>query len=541
MLHGTINEHGAHMGSTHYVGAANGPLLTTLQQLKMAGVWDAYKQDDRLAKFGEFYMNALSPAEARFSGKRKLVVFGDGYYEGSVEFGMLGTALADVNPELSARLMGAWQEEGRPHTGSQGGTTLLMINENLPAKRPNLGHANFPGYFSVLRYGWGTANESALWFLNGDFYRDHRHIDEGGVALFALNAPLSLDWASCYTPGVGGAYMHSVVVPESLIGTWDKETSFGAGGNYPANAKCESFAGFASSGYSRGSHDIGGLHWIRAVTLIHANEAYPIFMIEDRFTGAGADQPKIFALNLMAQGDVAIPGGKVSPPLRIYNDKDKKELASVGKIFPLNAGVNRLSFTGQQFGTAEKPAPAVDWDLYVVAKEPQQAQVGNWGFTWQTGDASADFQKANGRPFEERQHILRIRGTGAFKTLILPHRKGAGRELTVKEEGAAVSVAAGDETTLIGPDFYAYKSPAKTTLGLFGDAKASAHGMSAEGGPVEVIVEAGQATITAHGKEGLRTLEMPGDWKAVPPLTRAGAKWSLRYAGGEPLKLVLQK
>jgi hypothetical protein len=111
----------------------------------------------------------------------------------------------------------------------------------------------------------------------------------------------------------------------------------------------------------------------------------------------------------------------------------------------------------------------------------------------------------------------------------------------VKEEGAAVSIAAGDETTLIAPEFYAYKNAAKTALGLFGDAKASANGISAEGGPVEAIVEAGQASIAANGKEGVRTLELPGDWKAVHSLTRAGGKWTLRYAGGEPLKLVLQK
>lgn len=534
MLQGSINEHGAHMGSTHYVGAANGPLLTTLQQLKMAGVWDAYKAEPCLAKFGEFYMNALTPAEARFSGKRKLIVFGDGYYQGTTEFGMLGTAFADINPELSARLMGAWQEEGKPHSGSEGGTTLLMIDENLPAKSPNLGHANFPGYFSVLRYGWGTPKESAIWFLNGDWYRDHRHIDDGAVSIFALNTPLSLDWASCYEPGVGGAYMHSVVVPESIIGSWDKEHDFGAGGNYPANAKCEAFAAFANSGYSQGSHDIGGLHWTRAVTLLHANADYPVYSIEDRFSGAGADQPKISTLTLMADGDVSIPGGKVTPP-------PHKQLASVGQIFPLNPGINRLGFTGQQFGTAAKPTPAIDWDLFVVTKEPKQARVGQWGFTWQAGEAAGDFKAANGRDFSEHQHILRVRGTGAFKTLILPYRKGAKREVNVTENNGGIAIVAGDETTVVTPEYYTFKNPAKTALGVFGDTAASANGISAEGGPVEVVVEADQVTITAHGKQGVRTLTMPGDWKASAPLTRNGAKWTLSYPGGEPLKIVLQK
>jgi len=43
-VHETINEHGAHMGCTHYIGAANGLLLSILQQLKMSGLADPFKE-----------------------------------------------------------------------------------------------------------------------------------------------------------------------------------------------------------------------------------------------------------------------------------------------------------------------------------------------------------------------------------------------------------------------------------------------------------------------------------------------------------------
>ena len=59
MLRGTINEHGAHMGCAHYIGAANGPLLSTLQQLKQAKIMDAFKEEPRLARYADCGTSAI--------------------------------------------------------------------------------------------------------------------------------------------------------------------------------------------------------------------------------------------------------------------------------------------------------------------------------------------------------------------------------------------------------------------------------------------------------------------------------------------------
>ena len=124
---------------------------------------------------------------------------------------MLGTAFRDADPKLSARLMGAWQADGKPHSGFFG-TTLLMIDEALPVADPKLADANFPGYYSVLRHGWGTPNETALWFVNGDHYSDHRHYDQCSLVIYALGQPLSVNWGGLYTPETVGAYMKNSVV-----------------------------------------------------------------------------------------------------------------------------------------------------------------------------------------------------------------------------------------------------------------------------------------------------------------------------------------
>ena len=68
--------------------------------------------------------------------------------------------------------------------------------------------------------------------------------------------------------------------------------------------------------------------------------------------------------------------------------------------------MNRLRFTGQLWKL--HPTVGIDWDLYTIAGEDQQAHIGNWAHAWHPSPEQGQFRKANGRPFEERQHILRV-------------------------------------------------------------------------------------------------------------------------------------
>ena len=78
----------------------------------------------------------------------------------------------------------------------------------------------------------------------------------------------------------------------------------------------------------------------------------------------------------------------------------------MGQVFTLHAGVSRLGFTGQTWKT--HGTKGIDFSVYVVADAEQQAQVGNWGHARTTSPGAAQFREANGREFEERQHILRL-------------------------------------------------------------------------------------------------------------------------------------
>ena len=455
-LTNTVNESGAHMGSVHYVGASMYPLLGSLQQLKMLGRYDAFREEDRLARFAEFYMNFLTPPEVRFGGKRKLVAIGDGSTEGTAMFGQLAAGFTFVRPDLSSRLMGAWNSVGNTHVHFQG-SSYLKTDEQLPAADPKLAGATFPGWYSVLRYGWGTPQETALWLVNGDFYMDHCHNDNGNVVIYALGAPLSIDWGPIYYPHVSGGFMHNVVLPESALGCrWDQDDVPLAAGPRYGKATQESFRSVGSCQCARASYRLGNdLTWTRAVQLIHANSLYPILVLRDTFDGPKATAPKVFSLNLMAEGPVETPSGKVSPPLRIHprqaTTDGPGQLPSAGKVLALAPGVNRFGFIGQQFGTPQSPALAIDWDLYTLSAEPQQAQIGNWAHRWHPSTEEGEFTKSQGRPFEERQHILRIRGSGPFTTVILPWRKGHQRNeaRVAQQDGKIVITAPGDAAVTV--------------------------------------------------------------------------------------------
>ena len=175
-LRADINEHGSHLACVHYIGASMGPTLTLMQQFQQAGLKDFFRDEPRLTTFAEFLMQCTTPPEPRFGGLRKQIAVGDSANESSELFGQLGTAFAPSNPKLSQRLMGMWRAQGAAHSSFHG-TTALKIDDSLPSEDAHLASASFPGYFTVLRSGWGTSRESAAWLLTGNHYVDHAHAD----------------------------------------------------------------------------------------------------------------------------------------------------------------------------------------------------------------------------------------------------------------------------------------------------------------------------------------------------------------------------
>jgi hypothetical protein len=489
----TVNDSGAAMGSTHYIGASMGPLLTTLQQLQTAGIADAFRDQPRLARFAEFYLNLLTPPEPRFGGYRKVVSIGDGSTESSELYGQLATGFAAADPALSARLMAAWWHSGAMHSGFHG-STILKIDENLPVANPHLADANFPGWYTVLRNGWGTRNETAVWLVDGDFYRDHAHEDNGTVVIYALGAPLSIDWGSMYSPQSPGAFMHSLALPESALPfAWDTTaTPLDQIGFRWQHAAAQAFDSFPDSGYVRATYESPRetpTRWARAVYSIHPDEANPIILIRDTFDGPTV--PRIVTLNLMGDEDRRVA---VSP-------------------------CRRVAFTGQWL---------INWDLYTFTDSPAQTVMRTWSHNWHPNREENEFLKANGRPFEERQSILRLRTTGALTTLLLPWRKDHPREASVHHEGARITISWNGATAAIDPDCYRFTQGSTTIVTAFGPAPCQAAGIAIQGGATEVRLDPGRATITAHSAPGPRSISLP-----------SGGHYEMDYTGPDPRTVTL--
>jgi hypothetical protein len=177
----------------------------------------------------------------------------------------------------------------------------------------------------------------------------------------------------------------------------------------------------------------------------------------DRAAGhlRGGGGAKVFTLNLAAEGDVETPSGRVTPTSGFWGYNlvagDRKELPSAGSVFPLPARLSRPRLTGQPWKA--HPAGGIDFDVHVLSGREQEAQVGNWAHAWHPGSETLLFEKANGRPFEERQHILQIRGAGPFRVLVAPRPKGRRAPAPdVKLENDSLAVRSGRSAIRLTPD-----------------------------------------------------------------------------------------
>lgn len=401
VIESQVNEHGAHIGCTHYIGASMWPTLNTVLQLKAAGIADLFKTEPRLRKFAEFYMQICTPVDPRV-GMRHMLPVGDSEVADNLLLcGMLATGYADVDPVLAGRLMSIWRATGEPHDSFYG-HTAVKIDERIPSKDAQLASDDFPGYMTVLRSGWGTKSESALWFINGDYYKDHYHNDKGEVILFAHGAPLSLDFASMYSPRSAGGMQKSRLLPPNLNWKGSPASVPEEAGNW-GNSKSFGFKAVGNGGYGSATFRGYGGEWTRAVSLADLGDQ-PVFAIQDSFTKG----PLVFSLNLMNQGPVETPDGPKSP----------------GQGFSLKAGLNRLAFTGQTFD--KHPSKGIDGEIYVICAEPMEGALSEW---------------SHNNRIPERQSILRFKGNGGFRVVVVPYPKGQKPDVQVKADADSLDVS----------------------------------------------------------------------------------------------------
>jgi hypothetical protein len=236
--------------------------------------------------------------------------------------------------------------------------------------------------------------------------------------------------------------MKNCVVMEKSIGhPWDQDgCSLQAGGGW-SKSQQEAFVSFPEGAYARARFTGKNVDWTRAVTMVRANPAVPMFFIQDTFTPEEAKAAKVQSMTFLAQGPVVEPGGgKLTCPLRIHPVSEHKApmpLPSVDVKFSLDKGLHRFGFTGKY---------PIEWDVYVLSDSSRQGVLGNWAVTPWGGHITDK---------EERQYILRLRGQDSFRTLIIAWQKGERpKDLNVQETGQSITVVAGGTTVVFNPRGY---------------------------------------------------------------------------------------
>jgi hypothetical protein len=241
----------------------------------------------------------------------------------------------------------------------------------------------------------------------------------------------------------------------------------------------------------------------------------------------------------MAQGEVATPAGPQTPEHRVHEPKGEgsttpDQLPSAGPAFALAAGLNRFTFVGQW---------GIDWDLYTDAAAPLQACLGSWANRWHPSTEQGQFQRSQGRPYEERQYLLRVRGQDALRLILLPYRKGERpAPLEVVPGPAGVVVRSGPLTLTLGAHGYRCSRGVRQSLTAFDAQGVETAGLRVAGGPAELILDGTGGQLTLSGPAGARKIRLPGGWSlaASPTARKADGDWLVNYAGGKPLTLKVE-
>lgn len=374
--------------------------LAAKDKLQSDGI-DIVPQEARLERLAELVMQFTTPPEVRFKMAtnafnsvlvpRKAVEEGNGSTEGEDMPGVLATAFEASNPTLASRLLGTWFAQGQVYS-TYFNNELLIIDRAASASDPLLGSDNFPGYASILRDGWGTPLERAAWLWNGDYPFDHRNPDQGGIVLYALGAPLSLEWSSFYSPMVDSGNMMRMALDDTYYpgGQWNQDNqpikNPGQHSSGWLSSSNDCFVNFPNSAAANAKMvGADGLDWERRLFYITPDQKLPIIVVKDEFSGANASQGKTVSLNLVAAGIVQTPAGPIQPPIRLNTTVDGSENAypSVSATYPLPAGLNKFGFAGQSW--KRHAAGGIDFDVLTVSDDDQQFVIGDWGHEWSPG------------------------------------------------------------------------------------------------------------------------------------------------------------
>jgi hypothetical protein len=509
---GAIYENGSSIGSPHYSQATIDPILFTMLQLKQAGVANLFaEQKTRIYKFIDFYSALLTPPSVRFSGNRKLISFGDGSEESATTFGLLASGIAESDPVLSKKLYGIL-DNGTPRLSLFGDVALAI---DLEGNYPNdfqSASSNYSGYLSHFRTGINSENETAAWVINGEGYFDHRNDDRGEAAIYALKAPLSLSRSCFYYPRADDARIRSVVIPEDEFPEWNKA-------NQPVSSKTSKgpawfhadqleFAKLGNSAVSMSKMNTKDKEWYRQAVMIDLKEDQPIIVFYDSVNN---NKPNIWSMLFMSQDAVNTPAGDITPVDKTYNvSGSSPQLPEATQEKNMNAGLEKFSFTGQDWPQKVHSTGGINWDMYAVTNSATSFTLSQWTNLWQNSQEVDQFRVTMQKQYSETQQILRVKSAAPFFHVLLPYFKGSDPyKNKVQLAAGKMRIQYGNGQLLLTATSYLYSGIDKIVAASFSTQSFSGKGIEISGGIAEVEIINGDIKIRVHGNSGKRIINLP--------------------------------
>jgi hypothetical protein len=511
-IESAIYPNGPSFGTPHYTQPTIEPTLLSMLQLKQAGVVDYFKKENRIKNFVDFYSSLLTPPSVRFSGNRKLISFGDGSEESAALFALLGAGFEDTDTLLSNSLYHIFENGPRRLSIFFSIALTTDISHDHPATFKTAS-SNYCGYLSHLRSGLNTNNETALWILNGDGFYDHRNDDAGEISIYALKAPLSLSRSCFYYPAVTDARMRSVVVPEDIFPEWNKSSQpvtqkSLTNRTWPSSDQSE-FAVLGNSVISSSLMKMKDKEWYRRVVMISLKEDQPIILFYDSVNNS---KPNIWSMPFMSEGGINTPVGIVIPTDKMYTNKDKfLQLPDATAEQKIVGGLNKFSFTGQNWSQKLHSTGGINWDLYTISNNPSSFIVSQWSNNWQNSAEVSEFQQTNGRPYSETQQILRIKSTTPFFHVLLPYFKGTSpyKNNVRLIGGDKINLPYNNGEITISENYYFYTSNDKIVFASFSSQPATEKNITINGGMAEIEIEGDTIKIRVHGNTSKRFFVLP--------------------------------
>lgn len=561
------NAYGALKASTSYQSAAFSPILANAIALKIAGFL-TFADYPQLKQNALMELNMLTPPEPRFGNVRKYFSNGDGGTYANGRMGLYASVYASTDATTAEQMAWGWASLNSTAYLSHETVvqpTVLAIDDTVTQTAPSLGSIQEVGGHSIHRHGFGTAYETALWFTSGDFYSDHRHEEAGQVSIYALSAPLSVDWnANLYYPQIPSAFYHDGPVLESDlvaagITSWHMDSpplGRAHSSSYPDEgggvaqwgpATPFQFLAFSNCTRSRAYFTKTGdsTLWTRVVISCAPNAKYPIIYIRDSFVGTSSASEKTVSFPMMATGAVTAPWGSDTPTARLQAtcSLTPTVLPSYGTTHTMTAGLQGFLFTGYVWPayTFGSPTGGINWNFYTRSSgTTQSGMLGDWGHSCAEGREDAEFNTANGAGFTEKQHILRINDTagGPFAFYFLPYRKGETPTRTVTSPSSdlhIVDTTGTTETSNLSDDGFSWDNGTAKLLIAFGLTTQTAYNITLSGAASEIYCATSTSCVwkvtgMIAGNPCVDLSAFGGTWYASASVTSPSTNKFCRYA-----------